>query len=667
MKQQFDNNCLDIIVPIKFEMDWPTTEEIVETLRFQKKHYGITRFNLGAPSLGWKTVGYPPMSHFEELGRMFARIREAVKADGISCGFLNMLTIRCGDSFDPVIRLDGTAVKAAACPLDPNYQKAFAGSNARFCEIAKPDFIFFEDDYSLNAQSRDGFGCCCEHHLRAFAQRCGKYYTREELVAAASEKTPEGYALLKKWRELQKDSMVALSRAVRTEVDKYNPQIPIGFMQAINADRDGDMTEAVSRALAGPNHTPFCRLYGTIYMDVANAKHVPEILYHTMYSKQHINGDFCFYHESDTYPHTRFYLSAKKIRTFMAGAYSMGFDGSTFQTAQILDDRNEEHAYGLMYKRERERFNAMSRVAKQCAIRGVQICYDPFWNTLEAASVRPYWTRSVSMFGMPYTTLDSEVAFWDRCQAQFADHETVIKYLSRGLFLDGAAAKILCLRGYSQYLGVEMGEDIAERLANDDGAREVIAAPFDRYSRGKNMPAANVYAGGKSTPPLAIRVIDAKVEVITQVCNFRKEVVCPGMVRFENELGGKIVILGVSMEKNLSHTIYNYRRQKLFHEMVKWCSDSFVFVENAPNIYTIMNEAVEPEKCGFMGMLTLCNLGEDPVEGAMLHLPPQWKSANFKLLDRYGQWQPVDWERTETGLIIGCILEHCDPVYILVE
>ena len=55
MKQQFDNNCLDIIVPIKFEMDWPTTEEIVETLRFQKKHYGITRFNLGAPSLGWKT------------------------------------------------------------------------------------------------------------------------------------------------------------------------------------------------------------------------------------------------------------------------------------------------------------------------------------------------------------------------------------------------------------------------------------------------------------------------------------------------------------------------------------------------------------------------------------------------------------------------------------
>ena len=87
MRKQFDNNYLDIIVPIKYELDWPTVEEIVETLRYQKAHYGITRFALGVPNLGWKTVGYPPMSHFEHLAQMFVQIRDAVKADGISCGF----------------------------------------------------------------------------------------------------------------------------------------------------------------------------------------------------------------------------------------------------------------------------------------------------------------------------------------------------------------------------------------------------------------------------------------------------------------------------------------------------------------------------------------------------------------------------------------------------
>jgi len=669
MRKQFDNNYLDIIVPIKYELDWPTVEEIVETLRYQKEHYGITRFALGVPNLGWKTVGYPPMSHFEHLAQMFVQIRDAVQEDGISCGFLNMLTLRCGGSFQTVIRADGTPVTNAACPLDPEYQRAFAESNARFCEIAKPDFIFFEDDYSVNAQSRDGFGCCCDHHLDAFAERCGKRYTREELVAAACEPTPEGYALLRQWREFIRDSLVELSQIVRAEIDKCNPQIPIGLMQASNADRDGDMTEELCRALAGPDHTPFCRIFGTIYLDTANAKNIPEILHHTLYTRQHITGDFCYYHESDTFPHTRFYLSAKKIRTFMASAYSMGFDGSTFQTAQMLDDRNEEHAYGLMYKAERDRFNAMSRVAKQCDLRGVQVCYDPFWNTVENGGARPYWTRAVAMFGIPYTTLESSVAFWDRRQAKYADHETVMKYLSKGLFLDAVAAKILVERGYGKYLGVEVGGSLMEGVfGDDDGAREVIRPPFDIYSRGKNITAPNGYANGKGADPMKLLVTDPGAEIITEICDFQQNVVCPGMVRFENELGGRIVTLSLTIEKNLSHTIYNYRRMRLFHEMVKWMDDAWVFVENEPNIYTIMNEAVDPQRSGFKGMLTLSNLGEDPVENVRLHLPPSWqKVKGFKVLNRVGEWLPVNWERTETGLIIADRLDHCDPMYILVE
>ena len=666
MKNTFDNHQLDIITPIKIEMDWPNAQELVQTLLEQKERYGITRFALAAPSLGWKTEGFPPLSHYEKLAQLFVQVRDAAKAEGISCGFLNMLTVRSGGGFDPIICANGSAAPAASCPLDPAFQAAFAKANARFAELAEPEFIFFEDDYSIAAQTKNIYGCFCQRHLAAFAEITGKLYTREELLEIFEKKTPEGYALLQQWQQLMGDSMVALSQAVRREVDKKTPQIPIGTMQPFGGDRDGNMTERVARALAGPNHTPFSRIFGAVYCDTQNAKHIPEFLHHTLYSRQHIPGDFCFYHESDTYPHVRFFLSATKMRAIMGAAQSFGLDGATFQTAQILDDRNEEQAYGKMYTREKERFCEASRISKQCSVKGVQISYDPFWNMVEGAGSQPFWTRTVAQFGIPYTTENASVAFWDYRQAKYEPHERVMEQLSKGLFLDGQAAKALCDRGYGQYLGVQLGDNVAEGiLSMDDAAREVILPPFDGYSRGKNMAAAQVYSVRRNGAPLQIKITDPKVETVTQVVNFRKEPVTPGMVRFENELGGRVVVMGMTLEKNQSYALFNYRRMRLFQQLVKWCDDRFVLAENEPNIYIIENEAKDGS---FIGMLTVTNLGEDPVEALKLHLPPKWQQAkSFKKMDRQGNWVQTQWQRTETALIVSDTLNYCDPLYILAE
>jgi len=668
MKQQFDHNCLDMITPIKLEADWESAEVLADTLRHQKQQYGITRFALGAPSIGWKTVGFPPMDHFRMLAEKFAQVRDAVKDEGISCGYLNMMTILSGGGADmtPLTDSEGNVNTMTGCPLDPVFRERFARSNALFAAIAKPDFIMMEDDYGISANLGNGLGCFCHHHLDAFAAICGKRYERQELVEALQQRTPEGMALLKQWRALMRDSMVELSRAVRREVDKENPQIPIGCMQPATADRDGDMTEAVARALAGPDHTPFCRFYGTLYGDIFNAKNVPEIVYHALYCKQHISGDFAFYHESDTYPHTRYFLSGKKIGMYMNAAYCMGFDGATFQTVQILDDKSEETAYGKMYVREKARFNGANRIAKQCHVQGVEITYDPFYNTLERVGGRPYWIRTVSMFGMPYTTREAPVAFWDWRPAKYADHETVMKYLSKGLFLDSIAAKALCDRGYGKYLGVEVGENLDEGvLYCDHSAREVIEPPFDVYSKGRNMWSANNDAAGRKGYNMALTVTDPRAEVVTRLYNVKREAICPGVVRFENELGGRIVVQGLTMQKNMSGSLFNYRRQRLYQALVKWCADCVVMAENEPNIYIIENESKDDR---FVGMLTVTNLGEDPVEGLRLHLPPKWQKATaFKMLDRQGQWIPVAWERTEDSLLISDTLDYCDPLYILAK
>ena len=241
-----------------------------------------------------------------------------------------------------------------------------------------------------------------------------------------------------------------------------------------------------------------------------------------------------------------------------------------------------------------------------------------------------------------------------------------MEQLSKGLFLDGQAAKALCDRGYGQYLGVQLGDNVAEGiLSMDDAAREVILPPFDGYSRGKNMAAAQVYSVRRNGAPLQIKITDPKVETVTQVVNFRKEPVTPGMVRFENELGGRVVVMGMTLEKNQSYALFNYRRMRLFQQLVKWCDDRFVLAENAPNIYIIENEAKDD---GFIGMLTVTNLGEDAVENLRLHLPPKWQKAGcFKKMDRNGNWIDADWQRTEDALIISEALTYCDPLYILAE
>ncbi len=672
MIKTFDFDKLDIIVPIMIEQDWPDVNEVIDAIRFQKEKYGITRFALAFPSTGWRMTKIPTLSHYEKMAEMFVEIKKELLKDGIDCGWWNQLTVKSGASEKcrRMIMSDGTETPFASCPLDPAFQKMFSEATARFAEIAKPSFVFFEDDYSVSAAARGRWnGCYCNRHLEAFAKKTAKRFTREELVEIFEKQTPESYELFRKWRELMCDSLVSLSEAVRREVDKKSPEIPIGSMQPGSCDADGDSTEKVARALAGKNHTPFCRIHGTAYCNREDSKDIPTLLYHTLYSKQHIGDNFVFYHESDTFPHITFYMSANKMRAIMSAAYSFGFDGSTFQTAQMLDDMNEELAYGKMFKNECERFNEVHRIAKQCKLQGVEIAYDPFWNTAEGLPSNPYWTESVSLFGIPFMTTESDVAFWDARQAKYKSHDEIMQYFSKGLILDGSAAKVLCARGYSKYLGVEMGEDVAQgRLQYDLGAREIIKPPFDTYSKGKNMPSAHMFSRGKNGKLLEMKIINPEVEIISEEYTMHKEFVSVAMTRFQNELGGKIVIMGMTLEKNKSHSLINYRRQHLFHEMLKWCSDSYVFAKNQPNIYTIVNEAINPEESGFYGMLTLINLGDDTLDNVTLHLPPKWqKATEFKLLDKNGKWVSGNIQKQKDELIIGEEFKHCNPMYILIK
>jgi len=670
---------LRIIVPISLDLDWLGKEAIIEEILERYENYGIKAFCLAAPCGGWRSVGYPSRERYVQFAELFKAVKEELSEYDIELGWWITLTVKNGGSFTRIVQDNGEEHPFACCPYDPEFIKRFSEDVATFAEIAKPSFIITEDDFSIRAAK----GCYCKYHLSEFARRMGKYYSREDIIAKNNEGTPDAIAFVREWREVLKDSLVGMGRAVREELDKKSPEIPMGIMQPGYTYMEGDATYEVARAFAGERHTPFVRFFGTDY-GYGDAKKIPSLVYSTLFEKQRIKGDFCFLHESDTYPHTRYYHSGKQMRALMSSVYSFGYDGSTFQTNQLLDDGGEETAYARMLARERNRFTVVSNLARECEIRGVEIHFDPFFNTFfgnipessenyrkTPGTVYPCWLHAVSRWSLPYSTREEPVAFWDEYSARGASDETIKKYLSKTLFLDAAAAGALCEKGFASYLGVEVGEPVLkkhERLEYDLGAREIICEKFIYLNKGKHMPSPHMFSVTGNGKAYELRVVDDNCEVISELYSYDKKLITPLMTRFENELGGKIIVFGVTVNnQNHSHSVLNYRRQRLIQHLVSGGSDEYVYAKNDPIIFIIQNEAKDEATSGFGAMLTLSNLGEDDIEALALHLPSRLRGRIYQKLEESGEWTHLDVTETDDGIIINQKLDGLGTMFVLIK
>ena len=293
--------------------------------------------------------------------------------------------------------------------------------------------------------------------------------------------------------------------------------------------------------------------------------------------------------------------------------------------------------------------------------------YDPFYNTVDGGmkDSEPHWVRTLDLFGIPYTTRSASVTFLDERLAKYLSDREIKEYLSGGLFLDGGAARELYNRGYGEYIGVSVGENIAEKgyTRYDLGAREVIKPPFDRFSRGKNMPSAHMYAPKGNGKLLELVATDTRTEVISEAYTFDKKFLTVAMSRFENSLGGRVVVMGMTVKGNMSQSLFNYRRMQLIDELLVWCGADLPTVNGDPDVHLIFNRAKEGES--FSHLLTAINLGDDPLSSLSLRLPDEMKNKRILYLDESGDWQDADVLVTDKGAEIMRELMTCEPLCLL--
>ncbi|MDD4189860.1 MAG: hypothetical protein PHI28_00895 [Mangrovibacterium sp.] len=656
-------NSIDPIVPFRFYRN--RKDFMLGQMVRMKQQYGLRRFLLTAPMEEVRLTGFPSVQVYQEIGELLLEVKNKLEPHGIEVGWWCAPSLRSGKggAFQYITDLSGIVSETSPCPLDPGFREVFSDYVATVVRIARPFMVQFEDDYELSWQPPSvRFGCFCPFHLAEFSKRQGRSYSREQLMGIFRTVTPESMALRRSWAVLSRDSLASLAALIRQKVDRIAPETRISLCQSGMADFDGDFTEMVTRAFAG-NTRPVVRLYGTSYSS-DDAQSLPENIFHALYSRQHLPDDFEFLHESDTYPHTRFFMSAAKIKSLMTAAFSYHFDDSLFYATQYLDAPLEEEGYCEMFRAERKRWSALKEVVKDCRVAGCEIVHKPFGHI-----ANPYkggnpgnpsnaWIAVAGRFGIPYTSIGGKVKLVSGNLVTTMDDQEIKEMLSGGVFLDGKAAFHLCEKGWGEWIGADVrpGKEASfcyEGIRSEAGYRNI---------QGQLMynlifaPAGSEGGSFYEMNPLG------QAERITDFLDQDEKPVVPGLIRFGNKWGGRVAITAFNLEGNRSSAVFNYKKKEIVRQTIEWLGKGPlpVFVTNHPNVFCICNRS----DSGSFAVVTLISLCSDPFDSFSLDVSPRWINSTIKLLDESGNWQLVKAERKEGSVKINVPLGIMSPVIL---
>lgn len=655
-------NLIDPIVPFRFYAN--RKEAMLSQMVEMRQRYGLRRFLLTAPMDEVRLTGFPSPQVYREIGELVREVKNKLANHNIEVGWWCAPSLRSGKGpFQYITDIDGSVSETSPCPLGSQFKEVFSENVATVVRIAHPFMIQFEDDYELSWQPPSvKFGCFCPLHLAEFAKRQKQNYSREELANIFSQVNTKSMSLRRVWAEMSRDSLVNLAALIREKVDRIAPETRISLCQSGSADFDGDFTEAVTRAFAGKTR-PAVRLYGSSYSS-DDAATLPATIFHALYSRQHLPSDFEFFHESDTYPHTRFFMSASKIKCLMTAAFAYKFDDSLFYATQYLDNPLEEAGYVGMYNEEASRFSSLKEAVKDTQVAGCEILYHPFGHIANPfKGKRPdtpsnAWVNITGRFGIPHTSINGKVQLISGNITETMNDEEIKKLLGGSVFLDGSAAHCLCKRGFGEMIGAEVSPGKGADFCYE-GIRDSKSYSNINGSLMYNLIFAP--AGSEGGSFYILKPLD-KAEIITEFLDSEEKPVIPGMIRFVNKLGGRVALTAFDLNGNRSSTVFNYKKKELVRQTIEWLGNQQlpVFVKDLPNVFCIFNRS----SSGNHAVVTIINLCSDPFNSFSLDVASEWLHAKVELLDEKGNWKQLEVETKDRTIKVNNTLTLMTPIIL---
>lgn len=633
------NNTKPLNPIIPYDLNMGPYGEMLEAARRMNREYGIKRLLVTGPNLGVRFDGFPGRDVYRKIGEGIKRLQNDVADLGMEIGWWCAPSIKCGLNapYQHIVGVGGSESPHGLCPLDEGMADDLAFKVALVAEITRPFMIQFEDDFELsNHPGVKGYGCLCPLHLAEFSRRAGSEYVAAEIEEIFENPTTGNLPLRQLFADVCRDSMAGLAARIRAAVDEVSPETRLCQCEPGCTERDGWLSEAVCRAFAGENTRPAIRVYGTQYYSQNGPATPPAIISHAMYSAEHLPEDFELFHETDTYPHTRYYMSAAHLETLLYGAFAAGVNDSLLYATQYLDNPCEEAGYFEMFQRNRARFDAFRSEVAGCRLCGCGVVHSPAVQYLLRASPGNGFgsaSQLLGRFGIPYTTRPSDVRIISGCQeaSLISDLEVRNMLESGGTLLDAEAARNFASRGFSELLGAEV-EPLEELMAMAERILPSADAPRVQgkllYNLASVLPASSNEKFVKLHPHYG-------AEALVEYLDPKDVPISASVLRFTNRAGGRIGILAGTITE--SAAFYNYRKREVFRRLMEFLDGGDAIPAmalDAPNIWVLCNRAED----GSSILLSIVNLSPDLLESLSLRLSPAWRGHRVQELDEHGAW-----------------------------
>ena len=657
------------LVPFDFKIGEPAKQ--IEALKTLREKFGLKRFVFTGPG-HWRTYGHYDEAGHVKLGQHLAMAKEALKGTDIEIGWWDDPTIRGGfeEPGQHIMDCDGN-VCDALCPLDMKANAVFCDYLKVAAKIGHPSIYFFEDDFTLSNHSGLNAmkGCFCPLHLAEYAKRVGKAYTAKDIAAMFRNPTVENEPLRRKFAELSRDSLAQLGRQIRAAIDEVDPGVRVCLCQSGFVDVDGDSTEAIARALAG-NTRPMVRIYGAGYYNRNRPCDVPTELAHTYWSAQHLPKDIELLHESDPYPHSRFFNSSRFLMSEIAAAYMAGVDDSFLYCTMYSDDPLNDTAYAKAFDDNRKRFAKVKEFRQSSQLVGVRAVYDPeevyMVRETEKGAASGMLTEDaffLSQLGLPMTTCRGSASVLFGSTAKHLSKDKLREVLSGPVLVDAEAAIELQDRGLGKYLGCTVTEDAKltfylERTLPVAGSRKAGMEAY--HSRKPGPPIIGWSSKIRSIYARLKPAAGAEVQAVFE--EFDGSVVTPSFVYAKNELGGTVGVMAFSANGVRGPSIYSPVKQELFRNFFVRATAEELDVCAPHTPATWLTAAVSND--GYELLVMVNNLAGEPREDIALDFSSKWQGGKVERLTMKGGWKSLGTAAATTKLGFAC--ESMVPEFIRV-
>lgn len=493
---------------------------------------------------------------------------------------------------------------ATYCLLDEAWQ-AYAAEVCALYAGTRPDKLFIDDDFrSLNHGVQ--YGCFCPIHVSRTAERCGIALTAETLMHAVSGASTEHMAIKQAWMQINFEGQLEAANRIRLAVERVSPATRLGLMNSgepAHSFQGRDM-DVLLREFSG-SRRPLSRPAGCSYSDSIHGE-LFEIHQVTALSKSVVGEDVQIVSEVENYPHTRFSKSIRITRLQLELHALAGAEDFTLNLYDYLGtpyEQEPDFLHLLIDERERLEMIQAARKGKKLVGFGHPWKKDTALKQLS----RRGWLDDIMpnrdpdnylpQFGIPvqFQLGKANLIFGDAVQCY--DDDEVIELLSRGILLDGLAFTNLYNRGFGRYLGCEpAGSGVVDGFTVEQFGFNPFTGPF-----AGNLQTTN-WAESKKQGKLPLQLrIDPGAEAISMLLDDDRNELAPGVVLFENELGGRVAVFTVPIS---SFQFLHRCRAYMVAKVAQWLMREPlpVWIEDCPNIGPIYYEGANGE--GLLGIIS---------------------------------------------------------------